>query len=247
MSENSDDREDMNDDYNAENVDDDVDSLELWSDKMAISEDVPMTYGEYREAREDADHPFRDPENPRHEEYLRAEEQMEELRQKYAVPFASNVTASLPSFYLSKFTEGWKTPKLLDAFGAIKDVAGAGNKDLVEQLGIPGSKFRTDYASTIQDQINTSREAWERQMEDIRAATAKKQEEERLFRERLVFSMNRLAELQIESAASSEQRRKEDLVAQSERDEKEKIRFRIMLVVGIFTLAFTIVGIVVPA
>ena len=325
MDEYGSDTEDVNDEDNTDCTGDGLGSFEEWTDNLAMSIDNPMTYGEFREAELDPHHPLRAPDNPRHEEYLRAKEQMEEMM-KNLVPLESEVLTSQLGIDTSKLIQdskianveqslanqvgsavsknlgildipnvsdalkgstGIDTRKYLDAFNTpyaelarkgqmahdaskllnnfkvsevfdaaqapLKDNAVLDSVDWLEQIRNfsygktdgEGDDQSADVASSLREHVAASQEALDRQIASIHEARARKEEEEQQFRERLVFSMNRLAELHVESAAVNEENRQHDLCARSQRDKEEKSRFWWTLWVGILTLVATITGLVV--
>lgn len=252
-------------------------TIEELTDGMKITNDNPITYGEYKAAENDPNHPLHDPDNPLHEQYLQAAESFREtnasiagvLRDtgvfentKFLRPFG--VEKALESygnfgFNADYFLERYRgmVPKIdpIESFGVTPKDFGVSTDSLglkPEDFSISKPEFGTasDYCSNLVDQwweeAEAQRWAMDESMEAIQAERQRKEQEEKDFRERVTFALNRLADIQESMEGRAKKDREEDLEAQEKQHRKDIFRvnwqFWAVFIVALLTFGATLWG-----
>lgn len=195
-------------------------SLEDLTDKMGIADGNSLTYGEYRKIEQYPEHPIRNPEHPQHGDYLEAKKTMEGIGETLKV--------SLEGLY-PKIDLWEKIKPQVPSFDLMKTV--------VPEPELPLARSsQLDTVERLRETEESARRAMEEHMEEFWAEKARKEEEERAYKERVQFAVMNLLESQKQTAEENRKNREQDLKAQAKRDKTTTRHFRIGCLINIAVL-----------
>ena len=203
-------------------------SLEDLIDKMGIADGNSLTYGEYRKIEQDPEHPIRNPEHPQHGDYLEAKKTMEGIGETLRV--------SLEGLY-PKIDLWEKIKPQVPTFDLMKFV--------VPEPELPLDRnSHLDAIESIREHEESMRRAIEEQMEEFGAEKARKEEEDRAYKERMQFAVMNLLESQKQTVEENRKNREEDLKAQAKRNKTNTWQFWLGILINTAVLVVAVATLV---